>query len=44
VEEGELVGIGSVVATISRLDMMNLMIYVNEGELGKAKLGGEADV
>jgi HlyD family secretion protein len=24
--------------------MMNLMIYVNEGELGKAKLGGEADV
>ena len=44
VEQGELIGTGSVVATISRLDKMNLMIYVSETELGKAKLGGMADV
>jgi len=44
VEQGELIGMGSVVATISRLDKMNLMIYVAEAELGKAKLGGMADV
>jgi HlyD family secretion protein len=44
VEQGELIGMGSVVATISRLDRMNLMIYVAEAELGKAKLGGMADV
>lgn len=44
VEQGELINVGSVVATISRLDKMNLMIYVNENELGKVKLGGAADV
>lgn len=43
-EEGELVGAGSVIATISRLDKMDLMIYVNETELGRVKLGGSADV
>ncbi|MCX6142623.1 MAG: efflux RND transporter periplasmic adaptor subunit [Ignavibacteriales bacterium] len=44
VEQGELMSMGSVAAAISRLDKMNLMIYVNETELGKAKLGGMADV
>jgi HlyD family secretion protein len=44
VEEGELANVGSVVATISRLEKMDLMIYVNEVELGKVKLGGAADV
>lgn len=44
VEQGELVSTGTVVAAISRLDKMNLMIYVNERELGKVKLGGAADV
>jgi HlyD family secretion protein len=44
VEQGELIGMGSIVATISRLERMNLMIYVSETELGKAKLGGMADV
>jgi HlyD family secretion protein len=44
VEAGELIGIGSVVATIARLESMNLMIYVNESELGKIALGGAADV
>jgi HlyD family secretion protein len=44
VEQGELINAGSVVASISRLEKMNLMIYVNETELGKAKLGGAADV
>jgi HlyD family secretion protein len=43
-EEGELAGAGSVIATISRLDKMDLMIYVNETELGRVKLGGSADV
>ena len=43
-EQGELIGAGSVVATVTRLDKMNLMIYVNETELGKVKLGGSADV
>jgi HlyD family secretion protein len=44
VEQGELINAGSVVASISRLEKMNLMIYVSETELGKAKLGGAADV
>jgi HlyD family secretion protein len=43
-EQGELVSAGSVVATISQLDKMDLMIYVNESELGKVKLGGSAEV
>ncbi len=43
-EEGELISVGSVVATISRLDKMDLMIYVNEAELGRVKLGGSAEV
>ncbi|MCX6133808.1 MAG: efflux RND transporter periplasmic adaptor subunit [Ignavibacteriales bacterium] len=43
-EEGELVSMGAVIATIARLDKMELMIYVNESELGKVKLGGPADV
>jgi HlyD family secretion protein len=44
VEEGELIGTGTIVARISRLERMELMIYVNETELGKVKLGGTADV
>ncbi|HAL57835.1 MAG TPA: hypothetical protein DCP63_15565 [Bacteroidetes bacterium] len=44
VEEGELVGVGATVATISRLERMHLMIYVAETDLGKVKLGGAADV
>jgi HlyD family secretion protein len=44
VEQGELMSMGSVAASISRLEKMNLMIYVNETELGKAKLGGTAYV
>lgn len=43
-EEGELISVGSVIATISRLDKMELMIYVNETELGRVKLGGSAEV
>jgi HlyD family secretion protein len=44
VEEGELLGAGTVVATIARLEKMNLMIYVNELELGRVRLGGAAEV
>ena len=44
VETGELMSAGSTVATISRLDTLNLMIYVSDTELGKVKLGGLADV
>jgi HlyD family secretion protein len=44
VETGELMNAGSTVATVSRLDTLNLMIYVSDTELGKVKLGGPADV
>jgi len=44
VEAGELAGMGSVVATVSKLDTVNLMIYVNEIELGMVKLGQAATV
>lgn len=44
VEEGELIGTGSIVVRISRLEKVELMIYVNETELGKVKLGSQADV
>ncbi|MDI6807942.1 MAG: efflux RND transporter periplasmic adaptor subunit [Candidatus Eisenbacteria bacterium] len=44
VEVGELVGQGATVATISKLSNVDLMIYVNETELGRVKLGSEAQV
>jgi HlyD family secretion protein len=44
VEEGELVPAGGIIATIARLEQLNLMIYVNETDLGKVKLGGSADI
>ena len=44
VEVGELVGAGAAIATISRLETLNLMIYVSDTELGKVKLGGTADI
>jgi HlyD family secretion protein len=43
-EVGELVGIGTVIATISHLEKLNLKIYLSEMELGKVKLGNAADV
>jgi HlyD family secretion protein len=39
IEEGELVNPGGIIATISKLDKVNLMIYVSETDLGKVKLG-----
>ncbi len=44
VETGELLSAGSTVVTVSRLDTLNLMIYVSDTDLGKVKLGGLADV
>ncbi len=44
VEVGELVNVGTTIATISRLETLNMMIYVNEKDLGKVKLNGTADV
>ena len=44
VEVGELVGIGSTIVTISRLETLNLIIYVSDIELGKVKLNGTADI
>ncbi len=44
VEEGELIGMGTIIIRISRLEKMELMIYVNETELGKVKVNGTADV
>lgn len=44
IEIGELLGAGATIASIARLEKLNLMIYVNETDLGKIKLGGSADV
>ncbi len=44
VEAGELVGPGSTVATVSALDSVYVMVYVSEKDLGRVRLGGEADV
>jgi len=44
VERGELVGVGTTIVTISRLETLNLMIYVSDKELGKVKLNGSADI
>jgi HlyD family secretion protein len=44
VEAGELVGVGTTIVTISQLQTLNLMIYVNDTELGKVKLNGTADI
>jgi len=43
-EVGELVGQGTTVVTISKLDKVDLVIYVSEVELGKVKLGQQAEV
>ena len=44
VETGELLNPGATVVTVSRLDTLNLMIYVTETDLGKVRLGALADV
>jgi HlyD family secretion protein len=44
VEEGELISMGTSIATISRLEQLHLVIYLNELELGKIKLGASTDV
>lgn len=44
VEVGELITTGTVLVRLSKLEKMELMIYVNETELGKVKLGSQADV
>jgi HlyD family secretion protein len=44
IEPGELVTLGSNVLRITRLDPVNLMIYVNEQELGRIHLGQSAKV
>jgi HlyD family secretion protein len=44
VEVGELVGVGATIVTISRLETLDLMIYVSDNDLGKVKLNGTADI
>lgn len=44
VEMGELAGQGTAIATITKLDKVNLMIYVTEVELSRIKLGQTAEV
>ena len=44
VEAGELVGAGTTVLTVSELDTVHVMLFVTEKELGRVRLGGEADV
>jgi HlyD family secretion protein len=44
IEPGELVTLGSNVLRITRLDPVDLMIYVNEQDLGRIRLGQSANV
>jgi len=44
VEKGELVSPGSAVVTLSELDSVYVMIYVTELEMGRVRLGDEAEV
>lgn len=44
VEEGELVAPGTTVLTVSELDRVHVMIFVTERELGRVRLGQEAEV
>lgn len=44
VEAGELVSSGTTVLTVSELDQVHLMLFVTEKELGRVRLGEEADV
>ncbi len=44
VEVGELVNTGTTIVTISRIEELNLMIYVSDKDLGKVKLGSTADI
>ncbi len=44
VERGELVGTGTTIVIISRIETLNLMIYVSDNDLGKVKLNGSADI
>jgi HlyD family secretion protein len=44
VEVGELVNNGSILLTVSKLDILKLVIYVSEQELGHVRLGQEAEV
>ncbi len=42
IEPGELVSVGATVFRVTYLDRVNLMIYVNEQDLGRIKLGQSA--
>jgi HlyD family secretion protein len=44
VEAGEMVSLNTSLLKLSDLETVNLMIYVNEVELGKVKLGQKADI
>lgn len=44
VEVGDLATPGGVIVAVSKLDTMNLVIYVSETELPRVKLGAEAEV
>jgi HlyD family secretion protein len=44
VEAGEMVNQNSSLLKLSNLETVDLMIYVNEEELGKVKLGQKADI
>jgi HlyD family secretion protein len=44
VEIGELIGAGAIVATIARVQKLELMIYVSETELANVRVGGSAEV
>ena len=43
-EIGETAGPGSILFTISKMDTVELVVYVNEKELGYVKLGRDAEI
>jgi HlyD family secretion protein len=44
VEKGEFVGVGMPLVRIANLDVMNIMVYLPETQLGKVNLGDKAEV
>ena len=44
VEVGELAGVSTPLATIVNRDRVHVMLYLNEVDIGRVRLGGEADL
>lgn len=44
VDQGEFIGVGMPLVRIANLDVMNIMVYLPETQLGKVNLGDKAEV